>query len=120
VSRKGDAKLHFERNGYANSHRRGCCGVDDRAGVRAVAADPSVCLCHTTNNSLCISSRHQSLLLVVQCYQPCYTGNMYPSYSAITPAEVPNRTEGQILRGADSFNEDEAKLRIEAKGYLNV
>jgi hypothetical protein len=51
---------------------------------------------------------------------PCYTGNMYPAYSAIAPADVPSRTDGQTLQGASSFNEDQAKLRIEAKGYLNV
>ncbi len=51
---------------------------------------------------------------------PCYTGNMYPAYSAITPADVPSRTDGQTLQGANSFNEDQAKLRIEAKGYSNV
>jgi len=51
---------------------------------------------------------------------PCYTGNMYPAYSAIAPADVPSRTDGQNLQGADSLNEDQAKLRIEAKGYSNV
>ena len=51
---------------------------------------------------------------------PCYTGNMYPSYSAITQVEVPNRTDEKPLWGANSLSEDQAKLRIEAKGYLNV
>jgi hypothetical protein len=51
---------------------------------------------------------------------PCYTGTKYPSYSAIEQFEFPNRTDGQTLRGANSFNEDQAKLRIEGKGYLNV
>jgi hypothetical protein len=48
----------------------------------------------------------------------CYTGTMYPSYSAITPTESPNGTNRQP--GAESLNEDQAKLRIEAKGYSNV
>jgi hypothetical protein len=51
---------------------------------------------------------------------PCYTGTMYPSYSAITPNEFPDRTNRQALPGADSLNEDQAKSRIEAKGYSNV
>ena len=51
---------------------------------------------------------------------PCYTGTMYPSYSAITPSESPDRTNRQALPGADSLNDDQAKLRIEAKGYSNV
>ena len=51
---------------------------------------------------------------------PCYTGTMYPSYSAIMPSEIPDRTNRQVLPGADSLDEDQAKLRIEAKGYSNV
>ena len=45
---------------------------------------------------------------------------MYPSYSAIMPSEIPDRTNRQVLPGADSLDEDQAKLRIEAKGYSNV
>jgi hypothetical protein len=52
---------------------------------------------------------------------PCYSGNMYPSYSAIMPIESSARTDSQAaLPGADSLTEDQAKLRIEAKGYLNI
>jgi hypothetical protein len=51
---------------------------------------------------------------------PCYSGTAYPSYSAIEPFEFPNTTNRQALPGADNLNEDQAKLRIEAKGYLNV
>jgi hypothetical protein len=51
---------------------------------------------------------------------PCYSGTAYPSYSAIEPFEFPNATSRQALPGADNLNEDQAKLRIEAKGYLNV
>ena len=50
----------------------------------------------------------------------CYTGTMYPSYSAIEPFEFPKTTNRQTLPGADSLNEDQVKLRIEAKGYSNV
>jgi hypothetical protein len=48
----------------------------------------------------------------------CYSGTSYPSYSAIEPFEFPNNREA--LPGAESLNEDEAKLGIEAKGYSNV
>jgi hypothetical protein len=51
---------------------------------------------------------------------PCYTGTQYPSYSAIAPFEFPKEPNRQILPGANSLNEDQAKLRIEAKGYSNV
>jgi hypothetical protein len=51
---------------------------------------------------------------------PCYTGTMYPSYSAITPIEFPERTNRQALPGANDLNEDQAKSRIEAKGYSSV
>lgn len=51
----------------------------------------------------------------------CYTGTIYPSYSAITPAEIPIRKNQQVaLLGADSLNEDQAKVRIEGKGYLDI
>jgi hypothetical protein len=45
---------------------------------------------------------------------------MYPSYSAITPIEVPDRTNRPALPGVNDLNEDQAKSRIEAKGYSNV
>lgn len=52
---------------------------------------------------------------------PCYSGTIYPSYSAITPTEPPNRTNREAaLLGSNSLNEDQAKSRIEAKGYSNV
>ena len=51
---------------------------------------------------------------------PCYTGTPYPSYSAIEPFEFPNPTRPPALPGSASLDEDQAQLRIEAKGYLNV
>jgi hypothetical protein len=52
---------------------------------------------------------------------PCYSGTAYPSYSAIEPFEFPKKTNSQVaLPGANSLDEDQAKLRIEAKGYSNV
>ena len=52
---------------------------------------------------------------------PCYSGTMYPSYSAVVPFEFPNKTNSKTAsEGANSLDEDQAKLRIEAKGYSNV
>jgi hypothetical protein len=50
----------------------------------------------------------------------CYTGTAYPSYSAIEPFQFPGRINRQALPGAESLDEDQAKLGIEAKGYSNV
>ena len=51
---------------------------------------------------------------------PCYTGTAFPSYSAIGPEEVPSGPIRRTLPGSDSLNEDQAKSRIEAKGYSNL
>jgi Peptidase propeptide and YPEB domain len=51
---------------------------------------------------------------------PCYSGNQYPYYSAVEPFEFPNPTNRPALPGSASLDEDQAKLRIEAKGYLSV
>jgi hypothetical protein len=52
---------------------------------------------------------------------PCYSGTIYPSYSAVTPFEFPHGPSLQAaLQGASRLNEAQAKLRIEAKGYSNV
>lgn len=50
----------------------------------------------------------------------CYSGTPYPSYSAIEPFAFPNATNRRASPGAAELDEDQAKLRIEAKGYLNV
>jgi len=44
----------------------------------------------------------------------------FPSYSAIGPEEVPNGPIRRTLPSSDSLNEDQAKSRIEAKGYSNL
>ena len=53
---------------------------------------------------------------------PCYSGTSYLSYSAIMPPELlPDSTNPKAaLQGANSLNEDQAKSRIEAKGYLKI
>jgi len=51
---------------------------------------------------------------------PCYTGTQYPSYTAIGPIEFPDKTSRPVVPGADSLGADEAKSRIEAKGYRDV
>jgi len=49
---------------------------------------------------------------------PCFSGTIYPSYSAIMPTEFPNRTNPQpALMGDNGLNEDQAKSHIEAKEY---
>jgi hypothetical protein len=51
---------------------------------------------------------------------PCYSGTIYPSYSALGPFEFPKTYPKPSLPGSESLNDEEAKLRIEAKGYLDV
>ena len=51
----------------------------------------------------------------------CYSGTINPSYSAVTPFEFPNeKSPRAALHGADSLDADQAKSRIEAKGYPKV
>ncbi len=52
---------------------------------------------------------------------PCYSGTIYPSYSAVMPFELPHKASLQAaLRSANHLNESQSKVRIEAKGYANV
>jgi hypothetical protein len=51
---------------------------------------------------------------------PCYSGTIYPAYSAVTPFEFPKPTPKSEVPGSESLNADEAKSRIEAKGYLEI
>jgi len=51
---------------------------------------------------------------------PCFNGTPYPSYSSLEPLEFPNPRNRAALPGAASLDRDQAKIRIEAKGYLNV
>jgi hypothetical protein len=50
----------------------------------------------------------------------CYSGTIYPSYSAVAPFEFPKPTPKAKSQTADNLYQDEAILRIEAKGYLDV
>jgi hypothetical protein len=50
----------------------------------------------------------------------CYTGTPYLSYSATGPFEFPKTPNRMTSPGSESLDEAEARLRIEAKGYLNV
>jgi hypothetical protein len=50
---------------------------------------------------------------------PCYSGSPYPSYSALEQPEYPGPNRPRPP-GALSLDEDEARSRIEAKGYLNI
>jgi hypothetical protein len=49
---------------------------------------------------------------------PCYSGTIYPSYSAITPSAAPSPKAKSD--GSEYLNEDQALLRIGAKGYLDI
>jgi hypothetical protein len=51
---------------------------------------------------------------------PCYSGALYPGYSAVTPFEFPKEKSSRGTRGTDDLNEDQAKSQIEAKGYRNI
>ncbi len=52
---------------------------------------------------------------------PCYSGTIYPSYSAAAPFEFPHRPSLRAVRqGASRLNEAQAQSRIEARGYSNV
>jgi hypothetical protein len=50
---------------------------------------------------------------------PCYSGTIYPTYSAVTPSELPSRPRAKS-EGSESLNEDQALLRIGAKGYPDI
>lgn len=51
---------------------------------------------------------------------PCYSGTLYPGYSAVTPFEFPKEKSLGSARGANDLNVDQARTQIEAKGYRNV
>ncbi len=52
---------------------------------------------------------------------PCYSGTIYPSYSAVPPFEFPrSRNLKPYLQGANSLGETQAQQRIEGKGYSKV
>jgi len=50
----------------------------------------------------------------------CYSGTIYPAYSAVTPFEFPKPSPKSEVPGSESLNASEAKSRIEAKGYLEI
>jgi hypothetical protein len=51
---------------------------------------------------------------------PCYSGTIYPSYSAIAPSEFPKLNPKAKPKSSDNLYQDEAKSRIEEKGYYDV
>ena len=113
------------------------------SGFAQTQPTPTVCLCDLPDDALCFRDspsqsllrwsrdttshfsmitriRPQSAMSSFNPTSPCYSGTPYPSYSAIEPFEFPNPTNRPALPGSESLDEDQAKLRIEAKGYLNV
>jgi hypothetical protein len=52
---------------------------------------------------------------------PCYSGTLYPSYTAVQPFEFPSEPNPKALQpGSESLDETQALLRIGAKGYLDI
>jgi hypothetical protein len=52
---------------------------------------------------------------------PCYSGTIYPSFSAVAPSEFPKRPSPKAeTLGSESLDKDQAKSLIEGKGYLDV
>jgi hypothetical protein len=50
----------------------------------------------------------------------CYSGTIYPSYSALAPFEFSKPNPKARSKGFDNLYQDEARLRIEEKGYYDV
>jgi hypothetical protein len=50
----------------------------------------------------------------------CYSGTIYPSYSALAPFEFSKPNSKARSKGSDNLYQDEARLRIEEKGYYDV
>jgi hypothetical protein len=51
---------------------------------------------------------------------PCYSGTAFPTYSSTAPSEVPESNPRAKSKGSDYLFQDEARLRIEEKGYFDV
>jgi hypothetical protein len=52
---------------------------------------------------------------------PCYSGTIYPSFSAVTPFEFPKGPTPKAGRpSSETLHENQAKSLIEGKGYLDV
>jgi hypothetical protein len=50
----------------------------------------------------------------------CYSGTIYPSFSALAPFEFSKPNSRARSKGSDNLYQDEARLRIEEKGYYDV
>jgi Peptidase propeptide and YPEB domain len=86
-------------------------GQTQRTSPSAYATSPTMSSAYPTSAiSPCYSSINPT--------SPCYSGTLYLSYSAIMPTET--RNSQTAFPGAKSLDEDQAKSRIEAKGYANV
>ena len=70
----------------------------------------------TAPQSPCYGHRWSSL----NSTSPCYSGTPYPTYSAIEPLELSPPKNRAAMPGAATLDEDQARQRIEAKGYQNV
>jgi hypothetical protein len=50
---------------------------------------------------------------------PCYSGTIYPSFSAVAPFEFPKSPRAETP-GSESLDKDQAKSLIDGKGYSDV
>jgi Peptidase propeptide and YPEB domain len=51
----------------------------------------------------------------------CYSGTIYPSFSALAPSEFPKRPNPKAeTPGSESLDKDQARSLIYGKGYLDV
>jgi Peptidase propeptide and YPEB domain len=92
--------------GFAQTQRTQSTAYATAPTMRSAFATSAISPCYSSNNPT----------------SPCYYDAMNPShtYSAMMPIEFPNIANPEASPGADSLNEDQAKSRIEAKGYSNI
>ena len=92
--------------GFAQTQRTRSTAYATAPTMRSAFATSAISPCYSSDNPT----------------SPCYydSMNLSRTYSAMMPIEFPNLTNPQALPGADSLNEDQAKSRIEAKGYPNI
>src|ERR1700712_2294233 len=88
-------------------------GQTQRTSPSVYPTSPTISSAYPTSAiSPCYSSTNPT--------SPCYSGTTYPSYSAIMPLESLPQNPRAASLGAKSLDEDQAKSRVEAKGYSNI
>jgi hypothetical protein len=118
--RRGTAGVRLD--GRTNNPRCDVLSRIDRACVCPDTAYATVRLCDPSYSALCLADGGFKSLpeIGLNPTSSCYSGTIYPSYSAVIPFEFPKPNSKARSKGADSLYQDEAKLRIEEKGYFDV